>query len=113
MSKARSEITPEAVKEAHAAARAARKLADDHQRASRDAPADSDADRRGEELRRLAAEASATFEFAKQQARVAAAAKRREESVVRDGEMQARLRAEAQARRDAAAASPPPPRGKR
>jgi hypothetical protein len=100
---------PNAVKDAHEAAQRARKLSDEHQRASRSAdPGDEELNRRGEELKRLAAEASATFEFAKQQARVAAAAKRRQDSVTRDGELQARLRAEAQARRDAAAGSQPP-----
>jgi hypothetical protein len=98
---------PNVVKEAHEAAQRARKLSDEHQRATRDAdPNDQALMRRGEELKRLAAEASATFEFAKQQARVAAAAKRRQDSVTRDGELQARLRAETQARRDASAASP-------
>ena len=104
-----------AVKDAHEAAQKARQLSDEHQRGNRDAnPEDQEIARRGEELKRLAAEASATFEFAKQQARVAAAAKRRVESVARDGELQARLRAESQARRDAAKGTPPrPSRGQR
>jgi hypothetical protein len=105
-----SEETPNVVKEAHEAAKRARALSDEHQRATRDGdPSDQALISRGDELKRLAAEASATFEFAKQQARVAAAAKRRQDSVTRDGELQARLRAESQARRDAAAGSPPPP----
>jgi hypothetical protein len=102
---------PNPVKDAHEASQRARKLSDEHQRATRTAdPSDVALSARGEELKRLAAEASATFEFAKQQARVAAAAKRRQDSVTRDGELQARLRAESQARRDAAA-SPPPAKG--
>ena len=111
MSQVAPDITPDAVKEAAEAARRARQLSDAHQRDTRDGdPEDAEAIRRGDELRRLAAEASATFEFAKQQARVAAAARRRQESVTRDGELQARLRAETQARRDAAPPSPRPPR---
>src|SRR5580704_14841184 len=103
------EEAPNAVKEAHEAAKRARQLSDEHQRATRDGdPSDHAVVGRGDELKRLAAEASATFEFAKQQARVAAAAKRRQDTVTRDGELQARLRAESQARRDAAAASAPP-----
>ena len=101
---------PNAVQEAHEAAKRARQLSDEHQRATRDGdPGDEAVLSRGDELKRLAAEASATFEFAKQQARVAAAAKRRQDTVTRDGELQARLRAEAQARRDAAAGSTPTP----
>jgi len=103
--------TPKPVKDAHEAAHKARKLSDEHHRAHRDAdPADEAVSRRGDELKRLAAEASATFEFAKQQARVAAATKRRQQTVADDAQLQARLRAEAQARRDAAAASETPPR---
>ena len=64
----------------------------------------------GEELRRLAAEASAAYEGAKQQARGAASVKRRQESIVHDAQLQSQLRAEAQARREAAASSPPSPR---
>jgi hypothetical protein len=51
----------------------------------------------------------------KQQARGAASVKRRQDSIADDAQLQARLRAEAQARREAAAASelPPPRRGHR
>ena len=102
--------TPKAVKDAHEAAHKARKLSDEHHRAHRDGDAaDAAVGRRGEELKRLAAEASATFEFVKQQARVAAAAKRRQQTVTDDAQLQARLRAEAQARREASSATAPPP----
>jgi hypothetical protein len=108
------ELAPDAVKNARDVAQRARQLSDEHQRAYRDAdPADAAVGRRGDELKRLAAEASARFEVVKQQARGAASVKRRQESVAHDAELQARLRAEAQARREAAAASelpPPPPR---
>jgi hypothetical protein len=101
--------TPKAVKDAHEAAHNARKLSDEHHRAHRDGdPGDEAVGRRGDELKRLAAEASATFEFVKQQARVAAAAKRRQQTITDDAQLQARLRAESQARRDAAATSDPP-----
>lgn len=104
------DTTPKAVKDAHEAAQKARKLSDEHHRAHRHGdPADAEAGRRGEELKRLAAEASATFEFVKQQARVAAAAKRRQQTISDDAQLQAQLRAETQARREASAASPPPP----
>jgi hypothetical protein len=106
-----TDSTPNTVKDAHEAAHRARKLSDEHHRAHRDGdPADPAVTSRGDELKRLAAEASATFEFAKQQARVAAAAKRRQDTVTSDAELQTRLRAEAQARREAAASSEPPPR---
>ncbi|HEY1774762.1 MAG TPA: hypothetical protein VGG41_01270 [Solirubrobacteraceae bacterium] len=105
------EEAPNAVKEALEASKRARRLSDEHQRANRDVdPGDQAVVRRGEKLKRLAAEASANFEFAKQQARVAAAAKRRQDTVTRDGELQARLRAESQARRDAAASPQSPKR---
>jgi len=110
------DTTPKAVKDAHEAAQKARMLSDEHHRAQRHGdPADEAAGRRGDELKRLAAEASATFEFVKQQARVAAAAKRRQQTISDDAQLQAQLRAEAQARRDASASSaaPPPGRGHR
>jgi hypothetical protein len=106
-----NERAPAGVNDVRAAAHRARQLSDEYQRAHRDAdPADTAIARRGDELKRLAAEASASFEFAKQHARSAATAKRRQENIDRDAQLQARLRAEAQARRDAAAASEPPPR---
>jgi len=103
--------TPNNVKDAHEAAHQARKLSDEHHRAHRHGdPADPAVTSRGDELKRLAAEASATFEDASQQARVAAAAKRRLDTGASDAELQTRLRAEAQARREAAATTEPPPR---
>lgn len=105
------DLAPPAVKTARDAALKARQLSDEHRRAYRDAdPADVAVSRRGDELQRLAAEASATFEVVKQQARGAASVKRRQESVAHDAQLQGQLRAEAQARREAAAASAPPPR---
>jgi hypothetical protein len=110
------ELAPDAVKNARDAAHKARQLADEHQRAHRDAdPADTAIAGRGDELKRLAAEASARAEVLKQQARGVASAKRRQENLVHDGQLQARLRAEAQARREAAAKTdtPHPRRGHR
>jgi hypothetical protein len=106
------DLAPAAVKNARDAAQKARKLSDEHQRAHRNAdPADAAVASRGDELKRLAAEASARSEVVKQQARGAAAVKRRQEDIAHDAQLQARLRAEAQARREAAAeAEPPPPR---
>jgi hypothetical protein len=104
------ELAPAAVKNARDAAQNARKLSDEYQRAHRDAdPADAGVAGRGDELKRLAAEASARSEVLKQQARGAASVKRRQENLAHDAQLQARLRAEAQARREAAAASGPPP----
>jgi len=105
------DLVPAEVRIARDAAHNARRVSDEYQRAHRGAETvDAEADRRGEELKRLAAEASAAFEFAKQQARGAASVKRRQESVAHDAQLQGQLRAEAQARRDAAAAAPPAPR---
>ncbi|MGA2469474.1 MAG: hypothetical protein ABSG64_02145 [Solirubrobacteraceae bacterium] len=105
------DLAPAEVKNARAVAQKARALSDEHQRAHRDASgADKAVLARGEELKRLAAEASAKFELAKQQARSAASVKRRQETVARDAQLQSRLRAEAQGRREAAAASGPAPR---
>jgi hypothetical protein len=98
-----------AVKDARELAHKARKLSDEHQRAHRDAdPADLAVAGRGDELKRLAAEASARFEVVKQQVRGAASVKRRQEDIAHDAKLQGRLRAEAQARREAAAGSEPP-----
>lgn len=106
------DLAPDAVKNARDVAQRARQLSDEHQRAYRDAdPADAAVGRRGDELKRLAAEASARFEVVKQQARGAASVKRRQDGITHDAQLQAQLRAEAQARREAAAgAEPPPPR---
>jgi hypothetical protein len=105
------ELAPAAVKNARDDAHKARQLSDEYQRANRGAdPADEAISRRGDELKRLAAEASARFEVAKQQARGAASVKRRQEVIAHDAQLQAQLRAEAQARREAAASEPPPPR---
>ena len=103
------ELAPDAVKNARDAAHKARKLSDEHQRAHRDSdPADAAIAARGDELKRLAAEASARAEVLKQQARGIASAKRRQENLVHDGQLQAQLRAEAQARREAAAKADTP-----
>lgn len=111
MNKLPTDVTPATVKDAHELARHARQLSDAHQRANRDSdPQDAKIAARGEELRRLAGQASADFEFAKQQARVVAAAKRHQQSVERDRNLQERLRDEAQARRDA---MPPAPASRR
>jgi hypothetical protein len=104
------ELAPAAVKNARDAAQKARRLSDEHQRAQRSAdPADQQAAARGEELKRLAAEANVRYEVAKQAARGAASVKRRQEGIAQDAQLQTQLRAEAQARRDAAAAAGPPP----
>jgi len=104
------QFAPAAVKDARDAAVKARQLSDEHQHAYRDVdPADAELVRRGDELKRLAAEASARFEVVKQHAHSAALAKRRQQSIADDAQLQARLRAEAQARRETAAASEPPP----
>jgi hypothetical protein len=105
------DLAPAEVKNARDLALNARRLSDEHQRAHRDAdPGDQAIAGRGDELKRLAAEAGARFEIVKQQARGAASVKRRQEDLAHDAQLQARLRGEAQARREAAAASPPPPR---
>jgi hypothetical protein len=104
------DLAPAAITNARDAAHKARRLSDEHQRANRDTdPGDAEVSRRGDELKRLAADASAKYEVAKQQARGAASVKRRQEGIAHDAQLQARLRAEAQARREAAAASEPPP----
>jgi cell division protein FtsN len=110
------ELAPAAVKNARDLAHKARQLSDAYQRAQRAAdPADLAQAGRGDELKRLAAEASARFEVVKQQVRGAASVKRRQEDIAHDAQLQGRLRAEAQARREAAAGSesPPPRRGHR
>jgi hypothetical protein len=101
-------LVSDAVKAARDAADKARQASDEHRRAHRDGdPGDSAAARRGEELKQLAAEASQRYEIAKQQARGAASVKRREQAVADDAQLQGRLRAESQARRDAASTKPP------
>jgi hypothetical protein len=105
------DLVPSQVRIARDAAYDARRLCDEHRRACRaGGVADGASDRLGEELKRLATETSAAFDFAKQQARVAASVKRRQESIRHDAELQGRLRAEAQSRREAAAAAVPPAR---
>jgi hypothetical protein len=105
------DLAPTEVKLARAAAQKARALSDEYQRAHRNADgSDRAVTARGDELKRLATEASAKFELARQQARGAASVKRRQETVLHDTQLQAQLRAESQARRDAAAKTEPPER---
>jgi hypothetical protein len=105
------DLASAAVTNARDAAHRARQLSDQHQRAHRDpGPASGPVAQRGEELKRLATEASARYEVIKQQARGAASVKRRLQTVAADAELQGRLRGEAQARREAAAAKSQPPR---
>jgi hypothetical protein len=102
-------LVPAAVKNARDAADKARQASDEHRRSRRDSdPPDAAHARKGEELQRLAAEASVKFEVAKQQARGAASLKRREKSIADDAQLQSRLRDEAQARRDASTTSVAP-----
>ena len=105
----------EAIKEAHETSQLARRRADEHRRAQDVGdPQDAAAARRGEQLTQAAVDASAKLTFLKQQARAAAGVKRREQAIADDAARQPQLRAEAQARRDAAAAAPPrPTRGRR
>jgi len=83
------DLAPAAVTNARDVAHRARQLSDKHQRAT---------------------EASARYEVIKQQARGAASVKRRLQTVADDAELQGRLRGEAQARREAAAAKSQPAR---
>jgi hypothetical protein len=97
------------------AAQKARQAAHDHERAHRDSdPADTVIAARGTELRRLADEATAKHEELQRAVRTATATKRRTEQLAEDAGLQGRLRAEAQARRDAAtlAGTQPNPRGR-
>ncbi len=91
------------VQDAFDAAQTARQASQDHQRAHRDSdPADEAIARRGTELQGLADQATAKHDEMQRTARTAAATKRRTERLAEDAELQGRLRAEAQARRDAA-----------
>jgi hypothetical protein len=94
------------VQAARAAADKARQLANNYERAHRDDPPDAAVSARGVELRRLATEAAGTFNFVQRGARAADASQRRTEKDADDAGLQARLRAESQARRDAAAQAP-------
>lgn len=103
---------------AHSAAQAARRLSLEHQRSHRDSnPAEATIDRRGIELQELAAAASAKHAEVQRTVRASEVVRLRTQQQARDAGLQARLRDEAQTRRDAAAtaAQPPPhrPRGQR
>jgi hypothetical protein len=96
---------PSAVRIAHDASQKARRLLDEHLRAHRNAdPADPAVAKRADELKRAATEASADLDIAERAMRASTAARRREEIVVEQAGLQSRLRGEAQARRDKAAA---------
>ena len=105
-----------AFRNARDVARKARRISDEHQRKYRAAdPADRTIDMRGDDLKRAASEADAKLDVAERAMRAAAAEKRRDEIDAADAGLQSQLRAEAQARRDQAAASEPaaPPRAPR
>ncbi len=102
------------LQDALGAAQKARQLSHDHQRLHRDAdPADAAIAKAGAELRRLADEATAKHDEVQRTVRAAVATKRRTDQLADDAGLQARLREEAQARRDAAAALGSPPRRSR
>ena len=97
-----------AFRNARAAAQKARRMSDEHEREYRRANvASGTLDRRGSELKRLASEATAKLEVAERAMRAAAAVERRKEMDAADAVLQSRLRGEAQARRDTAAAAAP------
>jgi len=99
-----------AFRNAREVAQKARRISDEHQRTYRDAdPADRAIDMRGDDLKRVASEADAKLEVAQRAMRAAVAVKRRNELDAADAGLQSQLRAEAQARRDQAAASEPAP----
>jgi hypothetical protein len=99
-----------AFRNARDVAQKARRSSDEHQRIYRDAdPADRAITRRGDDLKHVASEADAKLEVAQRAMRAAVALKRRNEINAADAGLQSRLRAEAQARRDQAAASEPAP----
>jgi len=104
-----------AFRNARAAAQTARRMSDEHEREHR--RGDGTLDRRGSELKRVASEAKAKLEVAERAMRAAAAVERRRELDAADAVLQGRLRGEAQARRDTAAAAalarPRRPRGQR
>ena len=105
-----------AFRNARDVAQQARRVSDEHQRRYRAAdPADRTIDMRGDDLKRAASEADAKLDVAERAMRAAAALKRRNEINAADAGLQSPLRAEAQARRDQAAASEPaaPPRARR
>jgi len=92
------------VRNALDAAQHARQIAHDYQHAHRDSDsADQAIATRGTELRRLADEATVISEEMQRAARTVAATARRAEKLAEDAGLQGRLRAETQARRDAAA----------
>ena len=103
------------LRDARDAAQKARQLSHDHDRNHRDAdPRDTAIATRGSELRRLADEATAKHGDVQRTERAADAAVRRDERAAYDAGLQGRLRAESQARRDAAAPpASPAPRGRR
>ena len=95
-----------AFRNARDVAQKARRNSVEHQRTYRDAdPVDRTIDMRGADLKRVASEAGAKLEVAERAMRAAAAVKRRNEVDAADAGLQSRLRVEAQARRDQAAAS--------
>jgi hypothetical protein len=94
-----------AFRNARDVAQKARRNSGEHQRTYRDAdPVDRTIDMRGADLKRVASEADAKLGVAERAMRAAAAVKRRNEVDAADAGLQSRLRAEAQARRDEAAA---------
>jgi len=102
------------VTNARSAAQKARQDSDAHERAHRDAdPADAAIAQRGAELRGLAVEASNHLDAVRRDTRAATSVRRRQEQISDDAALQGRLRAEAQARREAAAAASPPHNGRR
>jgi septum formation inhibitor MinC len=97
-----------AFRNARNVAQKARRISDEHQRKYRDADrGDRTIDKRGEDLKRVASEAGVKLEVAERAMRAAVAVKRRNEVNAADAGLQSQLRAETQARRDAAAASKP------
>jgi hypothetical protein len=97
-------MTPDRLQALRDAARAARREADEYRRAHEpNAGAPPVADERGDELERVAHEASTKLAVAESQERTEARAQRRADQLAEDAGLQARLRAESQARRDASA----------
>jgi hypothetical protein len=91
------------VQDALDAAQRARRLANTYQYAHRDSDSgDRAIATRGTELQGLADDATARFQEMQRAARTVAAAARRTEMLAEDAGLQGRLRAETQARRDAA-----------
>jgi hypothetical protein len=102
------------LREARDAAGNARRLSYDHDRVYGANPADAAIAARGGDLRRLVGETTAQLQLVQQTVRAAEAMRRKTEKLADDAGLQARLRAETQARRDAAARteSPPPRRAR-